>query len=415
MDWSEKMSCIKCNNGGTLLVCSENGCPLAVHEGCLGCPAKFDDSGCFYCPYCLYKQAVAESRKAGEYALERKKALLVFMDEKVTGNENHMGETKICEENGHNQSKTTVEANGNITSSDNGKSKSNNDRIIDKPFRLDGEEKISNAEKDSEDSSGSKGEDPSLEIHGGESNRTVEEKQVREGEPGTSAEEEQIQEENHEAEEEQIQEEKRETSAEEFQYREEEWETSVEKEQILEDERETSVEKQEEERETSSASPDLDSSLSWHPRAKRGSKRCKPVDKDSDADPERSKRLKQHGKKKQTSTTVTPTRRSSRKSSAVMRTGKVLEEEVGSPGRSRKPEELSFKLASDMLSCEKRKRLKWTEMEEETLRAGVEKYSDGSKNLPWRTILDFGHGKFDATRTPGDLKDKWRNILRRVR
>lgn len=396
MDWSEKMSCIKCDNGGTLLVCTENGCPLAVHEGCLGCPAKFDDLGRFYCPYCLYKQAVAELRKAREYALARKKALLVFMDDK----KNHTGENKICEENGHNQSKTIVEANGNIASSDNGKSKSNN------------------AEEDFEDSSGSKGEDPSLEIHGEESNRTEGEKQVQEEEPETSAGEEQIQEENREssAEEEQIQEEKRETSSEEFQYRAEEWETSVEKEQIQEEKRETSVEKEEEERETSSASPDHDSSLTQHPRAKRGSKRCQPVDKDSDADPERSKRLKKHGKKKQSSTTVTPTTRSSRKSPVVMRrTGNVLKEEVRSPRRSRKLEEFSFKLASDVLDCAKRKRLKWTEIEEETLRAGVEKYSDGSKTLPWRAILDFGRGKFDATRAPGDLKDKWRNMLARLR
>ncbi|XP_047947359.1 myb-like protein V isoform X2 [Salvia hispanica] len=100
MDWSERHLCIKCDKGGNVLLCNEIGCPLAVHERCLGGPARLDDAGRFYCPYCVYKQAVAETRKAREFSLAKKKALLIFMD----GSEKDMRENKTCEENGRDQS-----------------------------------------------------------------------------------------------------------------------------------------------------------------------------------------------------------------------------------------------------------------------------------------------------------------------
>ncbi|KAL9428813.1 hypothetical protein AB3S75_030742 [Citrus x aurantiifolia] len=34
-----------------------------------------------------------------------------------------------------------------------------------------------------------------------------------------------------------------------------------------------------------------------------------------------------------------------------------------------------------------------------------------NKNLPWKQVLEFGCHVFDPTRTPSDLKDKWRNIM----
>ncbi|GFQ05866.1 hypothetical protein PHJA_002730600 [Phtheirospermum japonicum] len=116
MDWSEKNLCIKCNEGINLLVCSETGCPLSIHEKCMGCPARFDDVGRFYCPYCLYKQAVAESRQAREYALARKKALLIFMDEDIIGGEKQPEVNEGAEaNNGHNNQSKVSEANVNIT------------------------------------------------------------------------------------------------------------------------------------------------------------------------------------------------------------------------------------------------------------------------------------------------------------
>lgn len=45
------------------------------------------------------------------------------------------------------------------------------------------------------------------------------------------------------------------------------------------------------------------------------------------------------------------------------------------------------------------------------LQEGVSKYSTEKQNIPWRKILEFGCRVFDKTRTPVDLKDKWKNII----
>lgn len=50
------------------------------------------------------------------------------------------------------------------------------------------------------------------------------------------------------------------------------------------------------------------------------------------------------------------------------------------------------------------------------LQEGVQKYSKiGSKTMPWTKILEFGRHVFHDTRTPVDLKDKWRNMLAKER
>ncbi|KAK7360623.1 hypothetical protein VNO77_02631 [Canavalia gladiata] len=58
----------------------------------------------------------------------------------------------------------------------------------------------------------------------------------------------------------------------------------------------------------------------------------------------------------------------------------------------------------------KRKRLRWSAEEEKVLKEGVLKFSIENQNIPWRKILEFGCHVFDKTRTPVDLKDKWKNI-----
>ncbi|KAL7590578.1 hypothetical protein Lser_V15G36979 [Lactuca serriola] len=54
----------------------------------------------------------------------------------------------------------------------------------------------------------------------------------------------------------------------------------------------------------------------------------------------------------------------------------------------------------------------WTKSEEDTLKKWVEKFlgeSDGGF-IPWRMILELGVSVFQKSRTPVDLKDKWRNM-----
>lgn len=45
-----------------------------------------------------------------------------------------------------------------------------------------------------------------------------------------------------------------------------------------------------------------------------------------------------------------------------------------------------------------------------TLQEGVLKFSKQNQNMPWRKILEFGCRVFDKTRTPVDLKDKWKKM-----
>ncbi|WJX32741.1 hypothetical protein P8452_21031 [Trifolium repens] len=60
----------------------------------------------------------------------------------------------------------------------------------------------------------------------------------------------------------------------------------------------------------------------------------------------------------------------------------------------------------------KRRKLFWTAEEEKALKEGVLKFSTENRNIPWRKILEFGCRVFDSTRTPVDLKDKWRNLMK---
>jgi hypothetical protein len=85
VDWVKEDTCISCNRGGDLLVCSEIGCPIALHDKC--CNPKFDDLGHFYCPYCSYKRAIVETRRLRKNAMLAKKALANFIDNNaVAGN-----------------------------------------------------------------------------------------------------------------------------------------------------------------------------------------------------------------------------------------------------------------------------------------------------------------------------------------
>ncbi|KAK4438978.1 hypothetical protein Salat_0232400 [Sesamum alatum] len=384
MDRSEKHLCIKCNEGGNLLVCSENGCPLAIHEGCMGCPARFDDAGRFYCPYCLYKQAVAESRQAREYALARKKALLNFMDEEMMGSEQHLEEIKRAEADGHDRSKVSP-ANADVTTCDDGESRGKVDAILNKPV-LDVEHQSSSSEEEkiqeeeSHASTGSEGQDPSLEMYEKEKIRNAEGKKIQEEDPETSA-----------------------TSSDRDPSLKmhEDKNCNPEEEQI-----------QEEECETSSAPTGEDPSPTVHARAKRGFKRSVQINGDSETFSLQRKLVKQNDKSKVTTPTVNHPRRSSRRSSSALRTAEMLNDKVDASRSLKQPRQSLVKLANYTFSTGKRKRLLWTEEEEETLKAGVQKYStEGNKNLPWTKILDFGQHKFDRTRTPSDLKDKWRNMM----
>ncbi|KAA8526656.1 hypothetical protein F0562_008141 [Nyssa sinensis] len=105
-------------------------------------------------------------------------------------------------------------------------------------------------------------------------------------------------------------------------------------------------------------------------------------------------------------------RRSSRKLSFELDSTTEHNEKIIKTSESGKLQEPSPRLRDPAFPSGRRKKLPWTDEEEEMLREGMQKFSTTvNKNLPWRKILEFGHHVFDRTRTPVDLKDKWRNIF----
>ncbi|XP_077248621.1 uncharacterized protein LOC143888167 [Tasmannia lanceolata] len=78
-DWTEERSCIKCDGGGQVLICSHIDCTLSVHEGCLDSSVSFEENGEFYCPFCSYSRAYSSYREAKQKAALARKALSIFM------------------------------------------------------------------------------------------------------------------------------------------------------------------------------------------------------------------------------------------------------------------------------------------------------------------------------------------------
>ncbi|KAL6570740.1 hypothetical protein OROGR_000290 [Orobanche gracilis] len=341
MDWSEKNSCIKCDEGGNVLICSENGCPLAVHEGCMGCPARFDDAGQFYCPYCLYKQAVSESRQAREYAMARKKALLAFMDEAMIGREKRSKVNERAEANEHNQSKSGEAVNATRCSDD--RSRRNSDSVLDQSIRQ------------------------SLYIisfmHKKRRFRERELKLLLAPNVETL-----------------------------------DFKCPTNKKSAMRKKQRFTIRNMKllllpVVKDLHLRCVDKDSPM----RMKKGLqkrnvkrppvKTHSPMHVNSEAI---SMKNKQSDKNKQTSPNVNSPRRSSRRSSSALRTEQVLKEKVEVSKRLKQPEMLSFKLANDTFSREKRKRLMRREEEEEMLKAVVQKYSDEpSKKLPCMTSFCY--------------------------
>ncbi|KAK6945320.1 hypothetical protein RJ641_026422 [Dillenia turbinata] len=60
----------------------------------------------------------------------------------------------------------------------------------------------------------------------------------------------------------------------------------------------------------------------------------------------------------------------------------------------------------------KRKKLAWTPEEVAALQEGMELFGKAEGKIPWIRILEFGSSVFLRGRTPSDLKDKWRNIMK---
>nr|GEU91942.1 zinc finger, PHD-type, homeodomain-like, zinc finger, RING/FYVE/PHD-type [Tanacetum cinerariifolium] len=85
-EWSEIDLCMKCNEGGQLLVCSSDACVIRVHESCLGSSVTLDESDKFFCPFCAYSRAISKCLEAKRKVSLARKDLQAFTSFSV----NHM-------------------------------------------------------------------------------------------------------------------------------------------------------------------------------------------------------------------------------------------------------------------------------------------------------------------------------------
>ncbi|XP_057722275.1 uncharacterized protein LOC130936249 isoform X1 [Arachis stenosperma] len=87
IDFLDKSICLCCNKRGGVLVCSGSGCPVGLHPKCINSEPKFDDLGKFYCPYCWYSRNVNMNPELKERIFSAKNALLGLSDKDVVMND----------------------------------------------------------------------------------------------------------------------------------------------------------------------------------------------------------------------------------------------------------------------------------------------------------------------------------------
>ncbi|PKA57274.1 hypothetical protein AXF42_Ash002578 [Apostasia shenzhenica] len=78
--YSERNICFKCGKSGQLLNCNSDDCSTTIHESCLGQLANFETKGSFYCPFCNYKNALVSYRKEKRKAQQARRNMFSFYD-----------------------------------------------------------------------------------------------------------------------------------------------------------------------------------------------------------------------------------------------------------------------------------------------------------------------------------------------
>lgn len=426
MGWSEINLCIKCDEGQNLLVCSENDCLLAVHEECMGCLARFDDAGNFYCPHCFHKQAVRESRQAWENAMSKKKALSIF---EMVGSKTNLEEKKRAEAKGLSQSEGDEDINmvafhvkesaqgsdvlHQSVGTDEGAQRSIHGECTANFSPLRGAHESRTAYKSdtikcSENINGITRDMEAIVAHG-EADRTSQQDRMLD----TTENEECV--DSHQLnkiignnEKDAFTKDSTQVLDLSTQSRRQLDNINMQEKQKLDTVEEESIQEGVSQSSTGPSGDEL--ALIVRAGSKGRLKRNESSDVDSETVSVINKRPKPSNKNQ--NELKSRKRNPPRTSSMALRNIKEFDEQVGSSRRSNKSLTLSVNPSIDLFVSGKRKKLMWRKDEEEMLKEGVQKFASTAKqNLPWRKILEFGRHVFDETRTPVDLKDKWRNLL----
>ncbi|KAM6548578.1 hypothetical protein CsatB_020254 [Cannabis sativa] len=410
----EGETCFRCKSRDKRVrVCSEIGCLIAVHDECMGCEPTFDDLGLFYCPYCKYRRAKAVAVETRKRVMAAKKALLNFLEGRVVGEDKEKEKENDCSD--------TVDSNACDTlPSASGGIHCNNENV---PFPNDLEIQSQAVDEKEMD-------DAQVGCH--DQNKLVIEKEIQpstfvangadnvgcgEGTAvrinklqGSSAKDPSINdgEDGKEEDSGPMDDSKDERIVEENEEREILDTSEIAGEVIIDDAdiekratkkllREAKIVEEDEEQILTESSDGIDKS-------------------ETESRVNRHRRFKQRAGKTVCSENVTLPKRSSprlwksvaRHKSTTKKNALLFNEKNTTSEKSQQ----ALKLVPTMEFSRKRTRLHWTVEEEEMLRDGVHKFSMMTNIvLPWKKILEYGRLVFDPSRTPVDLKDKWRNLM----
>ncbi|KAE8075475.1 hypothetical protein FH972_014190 [Carpinus fangiana] len=458
IDWIKEDTCIRCNRGGDLLVCSEIGCPVALHYKCMCCNPKFDDLGHFYCPYCSYKRAILETRHLRKNAMLAKQALVNFIDKNVVAGNGknqkdgesqskepdlslHVGNTSRPDheawqrDDGGGQNESVQDEEGQQNErGDAGLASNRQHKIV-----VDDEACANTSTPGASDNVHFRegGITPGKEllqdsiIKDKSKEATISEARCEFAEDGEKiqAEDSQLIE---NSEHERILEE--EDSQHEGIFEEEEGQEEVlnachVNEEVLADgtlhaSNEGSQDYLELSEENQGKTEDEEQ---MQPEAPIAPSNANVPLETSDTDTEtlsarhKNRRFKRRARKKARPQNVnSPRKSSSQKSNSPEKNFRKPNEKaatsknkkISASKKAKQPRESPKQFTKTTLPNARRKRLFWTLEEEDMLKEGVHRFSaSAKKNLPWRRILDFGRHVFHATRTPIDLKDKWKNMM----
>lgn len=447
MGLSEKDFCIKCDKRGRVLVCSDSRCPIAVHEECMGFAAKFDEMGKFLCAYCVYRQATEELHQAREMVLSRKKDLSNFLDAKMINGDWQSQETGIpkgCES-------TRLPGMGKANSAciwidenrlDKVATNSHSTQLMEAPecsrcvllyketdALLDNQNHVLSSKYGDVSGpsdcnhcfavAGNQTESGPIVACGNECLCSEAEKTAREFEMLEIGNKIQSQ----------------------PQWQHEDLQSGRIVEQNL-NENSLSEPPVTEKTETKGVCNDtdrfefdgriigqevkkkiqespafsaIDPMLQVHLKEKRGIRTSNSICRDSNSTLT-GKRAKQNDINRDQYVKANCLRRSPRNSASVLRANADQAEKIHDSRKSRKLTDPAPEIPMILFPNARRKSLTWTDAEEEMLKVGVQKFSTTTnKNIPWRKILEFGRHVFDGSRTPVDLKDKWRKKVAKIR
>ncbi|XP_024966874.1 uncharacterized protein LOC112506823 isoform X2 [Cynara cardunculus var. scolymus] len=356
---SEINLCMKCNEGGQLLVCSSDACPLRVHESCLGSAVTLDENGEFFCPFCAYSRAISKYLKAKRKASLARKNLQAFSSFTVNSKPNKScikhSELEINEGREMGAFGETTNGNGNgdtVSRADN----INRMSIKEDSTRADPLMPIVN-------------DDPSC----GEEEAVIasaDNSVLPDLDKGVSVADQSM------------------TEAEEVRQNVGEGcesPTRMEEHQL---------------------SPQAITDCGLKTPSFDGNEIDLVIGECADMQHIQTGCLTQQ-------TTDLPQNPIPQPSTPKQKCKEKESHRSVESSCSRRLRKRKVQHTSSAVPLSRRKILPWTKSEEETLKEGVQRYSSvNNKGIPWKEILDFGCNVFHKGRTPIDLKDKWRNVCK---